>query len=216
MDTTTLDTRDDERWDDYHDESAEEALPVRPRRKFLNATTALLLCAITAAGGFYAGVRVEKNQTTSSSAPSGAGGLPSGIGGGSAGASSFASRLRSLFSAGAPGGAPSGAAAFAARLGNAGTVSSVNGKTINLSEASGNTVTVKLDPVTKISKSQSVSRHAIRPGDMIAVQGATQPNGSIVATAVTDSGNNSTTAPSSGGGGGGGGGGLSSLFNSGG
>src|SRR6201988_3654060 len=100
MDTTTFDTRDDAGWDDYDDEPTEQALPVRPRRKFLNATTAFLIALITAAGGFYAGVRVEKNQTSSSTA----GGL-GGAGGSGGGSSAFASRLRSLF-----GGSGAGAA----------------------------------------------------------------------------------------------------------
>jgi hypothetical protein len=72
--------------------------------------------------------------------------------------------------------------------GSAGTVSTVNGSTIYLSEASGNTVKVTLSSATKVSKSQNTSRHAVRPGDTITVQGVTKPNGTIVATSVTDSG----------------------------
>jgi hypothetical protein len=231
MDTTTVDgtTREDG-WDGYDDEPHEAPLPVRPRRKFLNGTTALLIALITAAGGFYAGIRVEKNQTTSS-------GLSAGAGGATAGGGAFASRLRSLLggragsgsaasgagAAGSGAGAPGGFGGLASRFGggSAGTVASVSGNTIVIDEATGNTVKVALNKVTKVTKSQTVSDHAIRPGDTIIVQGASNPNGTIAATSVNDSGNTSSSTGGSstgsgGGAGGGGGGGLASLFSSGG
>jgi len=245
MDTTTVDDTREDGWEDY-EEPDHTSLPVRSRRRFLNGTTALLISLITAAGGFYAGVRVEKNQATTSAFGGGAG---------ATGGGAFASRLRSLFGsgsgsgstagsagaaspaggasssgsgavspAGAAGGLPGagfpGAGGFAARFGggSAGTVASINGNTLVLSEASGNTVKVALGKVTKVSKSQSVSRHAIRPGDTISVQGVTKSNGTITATSVSDSGNtsSSTGSSASSASAGGGGGGLSSLFRSGG
>ncbi|MHB8690697.1 MAG: DUF5666 domain-containing protein [Solirubrobacteraceae bacterium] len=166
--------------DQLEDDQLEEApLPIRPRRKLLTPATATLAAIATAAGGFYAGVRVEKGQTSGSSAVAGLGG--GGGGGGGAGAGGFA-RLRALLGGGLGGGGGGGGG------GSAGTVSTVDGSTIYLSEATGNTVKVTLSSATKVSKSQSTSRHAVRPGDTIAVQGVTKPGGTIVATSVTDSG----------------------------
>jgi hypothetical protein len=242
MDTTTIDTHDED-WDrpgspaaagsgpGYGGEDAH--LPIRSRRRLLTPLTALLIAVITAAGGFYAGVRVEKNQ------------IPTGGAGGAR--SAFAGRLRSLLAGVAPGAAagaagtvaPSGTAAalgagaaglgggltgFAARFGggSAGTVTAVDGSTIYLSEISGNTVKVTVNPATTITKAQPVARTRIHPGDTISVRGLTTAAGTIVATAITDAGAPATGsgAPGAGAAGGGagaaGGGGLSSLFGSGG
>jgi len=105
-----------------------------------------------------------------------------------------------------------------------GTVSSVNGKTLVLTETSGNTVNIRLSSSTKISKNQSASHKAIRPGDTIIVQGAANAKGTTVAASVTDSGASSTGSSSSGSGAsssgssssGASGGGVGSLFSSGG
>ncbi len=82
---------------------------------------------------------------------------------------------------------------------------------------------VRLSPSTKITKNQSVSRHAVRPGDTIIVQGAPNSKGTTVAASVTDSGASSTRSGSSSSGGSGSGsssgssgGGVRSLFSSGG
>ena len=137
--------------------------------------------------------------------------------------------------------APEGAAAggFAARFGGGagggagasfGTVASVKGETIYVTDTSGNTVKVKVTPSTKITKNQTVSRHAIRPGDTIIVTGGSGSGPSTTAATITDSGNRagatgggsgagSGSSGSSGSGGGTGGGGNSavgSLFSSGG
>ena len=55
----------EEQWDDTDDETP--ALPGRPRRQLFNRWTAALLALITCAVGFYAGIRVEKGQVSSSS-----------------------------------------------------------------------------------------------------------------------------------------------------
>ena len=102
-----------------------------------------------------------------------------------------------------------------------GTVASVKGKTIYVTDTSGNTVKVKLSSATKISKTESVSRHAIRPGDTVIVSGVPASGGATNAATITDSGNRSsgsTSSGSSGSGSGGSGSGsaVGSLFSSGG
>src|SRR6202012_715869 len=76
--------------------------------------------------------------------------------------------------------------------GSAGPVASVDGRTLVLKETSGNTVTVKLTSATKVTKSKSVGRGQIRPGDSIEVSGITGKRGAISAASVTDSGASSS------------------------
>jgi hypothetical protein len=88
-------------------------------------------------------------------------------------------------------------AGFAGALrggGNAsiGTVASVNGKTIYLTDSSGNTVKVTLSSATKLTKSQGVSKASVRPGDTVVIQGLKSSNGTIAATSVSDSGASAT------------------------
>jgi hypothetical protein len=79
-------------------------------------------------------------------------------------------------------------------------VSSVKGKTIYVTDTSGNTVKVKVTPSTTITKNQTVSRHAIRPGDTIIVTGGSGSGGATTAATITDSGNRGGSGSSAGGG----------------
>jgi hypothetical protein len=219
---------------DWDPEEPAQPLPRRPRRQFFNRKSAVLVALITCAAGFYAGVRVEKGQVSGSST---ALRLPSATGAAAGTARTGASRTGAAGAAGAarsgaagasrtggfPGFAGGAGGGFAGGSASVGTVASVNGRTIVLTETSGNTVKVQLSPSTKITKNQSVSRHAVRPGDTIIVQGAPNSKGTTVAASVTDSGASSTGSGSSSSGGsssgsssGTSGGGVGSLFSSGG
>jgi hypothetical protein len=79
-------------------------------------------------------------------------------------------------------------------------VASVKGKTIYVTDTAGNTVKVKVTPSTTITKNQSVSRHAIRPGDTIIVTGGSGSKGATTAATITDSGNRGGSGSSAGGG----------------
>lgn len=179
----------------------------RPRRRFLNRYSAALLALLAAAAGFYAGVRVEKSQSGTSTS----------------GLSALASRFSAPSGASGTGarGASGAQAAggFASRFGGAatvGTVASVNGKTLYVTESSGDVVRVQLSSTSTITKSESVSAAAVHPGDTVVIRGAKQANGSIVATSVTDSGSGGGLAGLFGGGGfGGAGAGSSSSSSSG-
>lgn len=184
----------------------DEPLPRRPRREFFNRRSAALAALLTCALGFYAGVRVEKGQSSGSTATTGGG---------------LASRLAALRSAGgtaggAPGGGGGGPGAFGGGAGGAGasfgTVASVSGHNLYVTEASGNTVKIRLSGSTRITKNESVSRSAVRPGDTVIFTGVPNATGTVVAATVTDSGGSRAAA----GGGSSGSSALGSLFSSGG
>jgi hypothetical protein len=163
------------------EEGWEEELPRRPRRQFFNRRTAALGALVMCALGFYGGVRVEKGQLASSTSASTASSLPAGLraGGGAPGAAGATARAGATAgSAGRPGG---GNVSF-------GTVKSIDGKTIYVSDSSGNTVKVTLSPVAKISKSLKVSKSSVRPGDTVVIQGVKSSQGTLTATSVSDSG----------------------------
>jgi hypothetical protein len=185
MNTLTPQLRDED-WEAYDGEQTEQ-LPQRPRRQFFNRRSAALGALVTCAIGFYAGIRVEKGQLASSTTT-----LPGAAGTGGAaarGGTSGSARggLASLFAGGGRTGGFAGAAGGGQGSASFGTVASVKGKTIYVTEASGNTVKVNLSAATKVSKTQSVSRSAIRPGDTVVVQGVSSGR-SVTAASVTDSG----------------------------
>ena len=160
--------------------------PSRRRWRLFNRKTAALAAVVTAAAGFLAGVEIEKSQVagtaTAAIAPA-TGSAPGATGAGARGGFPFAGR---------GGGAGGGNASF-------GTVSSVNGNTIYVTEPNGNTVKVTLSSATKVTKSQAVSKSSLRPGDAVVIQGATSSNGTISATSVSDSGTSPARAGSGGG-----------------
>jgi Domain of unknown function (DUF5666) len=177
----------------------------------------------TGASGFAAAL----SGRTGGSAASGSAAGGSAAGGSAAGGSAAGGSAAGGSAAGgsAAGGASStggasaaGASGFAARFGGGGnatfgTVASVDGKTLTLTEASGDTVKVKLTSATKISKTESAKRSQIHPGDTITVSGVTSKQGTVSAATVPDSGARTTGSSSSTGGSGSSG--VSSLFSGG-
>jgi hypothetical protein len=231
MDTYTPD-RHEEDWNAYDESETEAPPPRRTRRQFFNRRTAALGALVTCAIGFYAGIRVEKGQLSSSSSALRLGSGTGGRGGtraagfaallGRGGASGGSGATGAAGAAGAAGGRGFGGGAAGAGGANAsfGTVASINGKTIDVTDSSGNTVKIKITSSTKITKNQSASRHAIRPGDTIVVTGVSGSGGTTSAATISDSGNRSGGSGSGSGSGSGGGGGgnsaVGSLFSSGG
>jgi len=206
---TFIPQRRDEDFDAYPEEATEQ-LPPRRQRQFLTWRSAALGALVTCAIGFYAGIRVEKGQLASSSGGSTAA-AATGAAAGRTGAAGSRAGLASLFSGGGRAGAGGGAAgaAGAAGAGGAagsaggasfGTVASVKGSTLYVTETSGNTVKVKLSSATKLSKTQSVSRSAIHPGDTVVVSGVSGSGGTVTAASVTDSGTRAAGAFGFGGG----------------
>jgi hypothetical protein len=194
-----------------HEGEATEQEPSvrRPRRRFFNRRSAALAAIITCAGGFYAGISVEKSQLASSAsaATPAATGAAAGARTGAAGAAGTAGAGGSAaagagFAGGFPGGGRFGGGAGGAAGaggGNAslGTISSVNGKTVYLTDTTGNTVKVTLSSTTKLTKSLGVSKSALHPGDSVVIQGVKNSSGTLVATSVSDSGARTTGSSSS-------------------
>ncbi len=222
------DDRRDEDWEPFDAPHDGAQLPRRPRRQLLHKRSAALVAVITCAAGFYAGVRVEKGQVSESG--SGASSLAAAIGaarggttpsatGGAgargASAASGAAGLGALFARGGLGAGAAGGASF-------GTISSVDGKSLFVTTATGNVVRVKLSSATKISKSLAVKRAALHPGDTVVVRGLTNSKGTLTASSVSDSAASERGASGAGGGAGAGSSStsaasaVSSLFSSGG
>jgi hypothetical protein len=164
--------------DQWEDDETEDTLasPRRPPRRRLDRSGALLIALLVCAIGFYIGVRVEKGQIGGSSTASAATSAPAGRGG---------------FS-GAPSGGRFPGAGGAGGGASIGTVASLNDRSIYVKTVSGNTVKVRLVSATKVSKSLSVSRKAIRPGDSVVVQGASGSGGTLTATSISDTGASSS------------------------
>jgi hypothetical protein len=181
---------------EYEDDGFGESLPVRPKRPFLTRWSALLMALVLGAVGFFVGVRVEKDKipSTSSGASAFAGAL-SGTGRASASRSGAAGSLASRFAVGA-----GGAGGFGAASANdtTGSVTSVNGKTIYVTETSGDIVKVKLSGQTTITKSESVSSSKVFPGDEVVIAGTKGSGGTVAATSLTDSGAKATGSASAG------------------
>lgn len=196
MNAITYDQRDDGWQPPYGQQSDPGRLPPRPRRQYFNKWTAGLVAVITCAAGFYAGVRVEKGQSSGSST-SGAGGLAalaaavrgaggsgaSGAAGGSAGAAGGGGAAR-----GAGGFAGGGlAAALGGGSASFGTITTVKGDSLYVTGPTGNVVKVQLASSTKIAKSLGVKRSSLHPGDTVVIRGLTNSKGTMVATSVSDS-----------------------------
>lgn len=175
---------DNEEYWEPEDETA--PLPGRRRPQLFNRKSAALIAMITCAAGFYAGIRVEKGQLASSTGGRSGFSLPS------TGRTGSTSGARS----GSAGGFPAGGRfpGFGSGSGSPaiGTIASVNGSTIYVTETSGNTVKVTLSSTTKVTKTHGVSKHALRPGDSVVIQGLKGSNGRLSATSVSDSGASST------------------------
>ena len=193
----------EEQWDDTDEETM--ALPGRPRRQLFNRWTAALLALITCAIGFYVGIRVEKGQVSTSSGTARGFTLPAGFAGSGAasstrGTSSTAGGARTSGSGLAGGGAGFPGGAFGGANASIGTISSVTGNTIYITDVSGNTVKVTLSSATKITKSLGVSKHSLRPGDSVVIRGLKNSSGKVSATSISDSGASNAGSGASGGG----------------
>ena len=205
--------RPEEDWDSYEDEQG-VALPGRPRRKLLTWWSAGLFALILCAVGFYAGVRIEKNQLASSSSATGlsaftgagtGSGARAGAGSGAAGRAGAGSGASAGSGAGARAGAGGGGAGFRGLFGGAGgaggnatlgTVSNMSGDSLYVTETSGNTVKVTLSSATKVTKNVAVGKDAVRPGDLVVVAGAKGSDGTVSATTVNDTGASPAAAAS--------------------
>lgn len=170
--------------------------------------------ARSGAGGGTAGGATAGGATAGAGASGAAASGARASGTGASGAGGFAGAGRAGGAAGL--GALFGAGGGAAGAGSAsfGTISSIDGNTMYVTQASGNVVKVTLSSATKVTKNVSVGKNAVRPGDAVVVSGAKNSDGSIAATTLSDTGASPAAATGSGGSGSGGAASGSSAVNS--
>ncbi len=184
IETSTLDyeAEPEEEWLEEPEE-----LPRRPRRKLLAPVPVALLAVLLVACAFFAGVEVEKGQTSSSTT----GGLPSGLAALRSRLGSGTGSPSSTTSTGSSGsGFPSaggfrGASGLAGGGLTTGEVSFANGNTLYVTSSEGNTVKVSAPAGTKVSKTVTTNVHNIHPGDTVIVTGSKNKNGSVSASSIT-------------------------------
>jgi hypothetical protein len=172
--------------DDWIDErDLPEELPPRPRRRLLKPIPLGLLGALLIAGGFIAGVQVQKGEESGSGASGGAGASAAsrfaGLRGG--GASGAGGSGKTPAGAGAGGGFP-GAGAGGARP-TTGTVAYLAGDTLYVTNSEGNTVKVNTSPATSVTKTVKTEVKGIHPGETVAVTGATGSGGAVSAESIS-------------------------------
>jgi hypothetical protein len=146
-----------------------EVLAARRRRR-LPLVTAALAVGVVAAGAFIGGVEIQKHY-----------GGATGTSQGTSAAATFGSRFR-----GGTGGTAGGGFG-AAGSATAGTVTVIKGKTLYVTDTSGNTVKVTASTGSRVTKSASstITFGAIHPGDTVVVRGTQQKNGTIAADSIT-------------------------------
>ncbi len=165
--------------DDAWSEDVQEP-PRRPRRRLLAPAPLALMAALLIAAGFIGGVLVEKGQTSTASTPAASG----------AGLASRFAALRGAASGGAGGaagggaGAPASASGSSAGAATAGQVSFVEGSTLYVLDAQGNTVKVKTSRASGVTKTVSSSVKGIHPGETVLVTGTTGADGSVSAESI--------------------------------
>jgi hypothetical protein len=163
-----------------------EELPRRPRRKLVTPVTALLTAVLIAALGFIGGVKVQKSS-------------------GSTGSSSGFAAARARFGGGGGSGTTTPGGGFSGG-GDAtvGTVANIDGKSFYVTDSSGNTVKVKTNGNSKVTRTAVSSVGEIHPGDTVIVQGTKASSGTVTAASVIATAKNAAT------------GGLGGLFGGGG
>ena len=196
MKTAPYGAPEHDEWDGQED--APLALPARPRRHVNGPVMAVLLALLVGAICFYVGIRVEKSQLPST-ASTGASGTGSRLAAALAARGTGAGTGAAAAGGGGGGGLARGFGAGGGGAGNSsfGTISAVNGKTLFLTDVSGNTVKVAVSAATTITKSLGVSARSVHPGDTVIVSGLKGSNGTISATTVNDTGDRSAASGSS-------------------
>jgi YVTN family beta-propeller protein len=202
---------DEDEWGD------EPAQPRRARRRLLAPIPMALLAVLLLACGFFAGVEVEKGQTSSSSsgAPAGLASRLAALQGGSSKAAG-AGTSSAATGSGAASGFP-GAAAGAGGGITTGEVAYVRGNTLYVTNSEGNTVKVLSSAGASVTKTVTTKARKIHPGETVLVRGTTGKDGVLSASSISvSSSSTSASSASASGATSASGAGSSSLFGSGG
>jgi hypothetical protein len=166
----------------------------RAVRRRLPIVTAVLTVLAIGAGGFFAGVRVEKSKLPAASSASGltAADLAARFAGAGAGAGAGAAATAATPSASASGAPSAGAGAGAAapdasgRANIVGTVTVVQGNTLYVTDASGNTVKVTTNSGTTITKTATGTMQDLAPGQSVVIRGVQSSVGVYAAQSVSE------------------------------
>jgi hypothetical protein len=200
--------------DDWGDEPGQ---PRRPRGRLLAPIPVALLAILLLACGFFAGVEVEKGQTSSSSSGAPAG-LASGLAalqGGSSKAAGAGTPTAATGS-GAPSGFPGAAAGGGGGI-TTGEVAYVRGNTLYVTDSEGNTVKVLSSAGASVTKTVTTKARKIHPGETVLIRGTTGKDGVLSASSISvSSSSTSASSASASGANPTSGAGASSLFGSGG
>lgn len=154
------------------------------RRRRPPAVTAVLVLAAVAGAAVFGGIELQKHYGQSSS--SGGSGATGGLGSGRAG--SFASTFGRFGRGGS--GARTGSGGFGGFLGGAGgggttgTVTLIEGSTLYVTSATGNTVLVHTTASSRVTKTVQGTVQTIHPGDVVVVVGTQAKNGSYTASSI--------------------------------
>jgi hypothetical protein len=174
---------EDEEQDEWLEQPEDLELPARPRRRLLTPIPLALLGALLIAGGFIAGVQVQKGQTSSSSASGAPAGLASGFAGLRGGTSSTGTSSTKASTGSAAGGFP-GTGAGGSRP-TIGTVAYLAGNTLYVTNSEGNTIKVHTSPATSVTKTVKTKVKGVYPGETVTVTGATGSNGEVSAESIS-------------------------------
>jgi hypothetical protein len=176
-------TEEHDEWLDERDEPDE--LPPRPRRRLLKPIPVALLGVLLIAGGFIAGVHVQKGEQTSSGSSGGAGAsLASRFAGLRGGSTSGTGASSGKTPAGGAAGGFPGTGAGGARP-TTGTVAYLAGNTLYVTNSEGNTVKVNTWAATSVNKTVKAKVTGIHPGETVTVTGATGSSGAVSAESIS-------------------------------
>lgn len=154
----------DELFGDEKEEWTEHTTQRAFRASWLFTALSALLLVL---GGIWLGAFLQRQQSSSTSSAS--------------------SAFSGLFGSGLPGatGTGSGTGSGSASKITSGTVTDIIGKTLYVTDSSGALVAVKVSSTTTVDRNASSTLSALKPGDTVTVQGATQKNGSVNATTIS-------------------------------
>ncbi|GAA1086567.1 DUF5666 domain-containing protein [Kitasatospora arboriphila] len=167
---------------DARDIAAELAAPPRPRLPWptLVLAGAVIATAAFAGGAWYA--KGDGNGAGRQAAAGRQGAGAGGFGGYGGGAGGYGGRAGNGGGNAAGGNAPGGQGAGFTR----GTVASVDGTTVYLTDASGNTVKVTTADSTKVTLNKEGKIGDLQPGQTVTVLGQKGSDGSYTATQLTE------------------------------
>lgn len=141
-------------------------LPIRPPRRQLSPLTMLLSGLLLGAASFAGGVVVEKRQLPTTT--------------GTSGRTSATAQGATSNRQGSGQGAGAGA--------TTGTVKLIDGSNIYVTDDTGTIIKILTTPQSDVTITATGPVASIRPGDNIVISGPTNPDGTISATTVRDSG----------------------------